>query len=451
MNISDITIIIPIYNLSSSRFNNFCFLVKEVNKLGCAVIVSEQTSTTTSTIEEYLVGFENINHITINNNSDKINKSKLMNEAARSSFTEFLWMVDCDFYTNFSNVINEADSAHDFIRPFDSVLLLNKEETYKLHATHTIELTDTKEREVNSQDGKFSFIIRATDFQRVGGMNEDFVGWGFQDLDFVENRLKDSVSYSNVIETGYHMNHPPASRADVNINRQLYVNYKTSESKELVSNKLKEYYGKQLLRSKKSIYTNKDLKKQQSAVKTPPRVIKAKPIPVWKSPEFGVVYSRHPDIYYPGTDIITVRDTSSFSLKNVNGSYSKVKQSKHFLYYYFEYICHIYELLEMDSVVLFANDMYCKGGEKQKELKEIFKKVISEKVPDRDSIGFTSLYSESQRLAKKRYSSRGCFLVNSNNILKHEFEYYYSIFEKMSDWDTSVYQTKVSELREIFS
>ena len=77
MNISDITIIIPIYNLSSSRFNNFCFLVKEVNKLGCAVIVSEQTSTTTSTIEEYLVGFENINHITINNNSDKINKTNL--------------------------------------------------------------------------------------------------------------------------------------------------------------------------------------------------------------------------------------------------------------------------------------------------------------------------------------------------------------------------------------
>lgn len=451
MNISDITIIIPIYNLSSSRFNNFCFLVKEVNKLGCAVIVSEQTSTTTSTIEEYLIGFENINHITINNNSDKINKSKLMNEAARSSFTEFLWMVDCDFYTNFSNVINEADSAHDFIRPFDSVLLLNKEETYTLHATQAIELTDTKEREVNSQDGKFSFIIRATDFQRVGGMNEDFVGWGFQDLDFVENRLKDSVSYSNVIETGYHMDHPPAPRTDVNINRQLYVNYKTSESKELVSNKLKEYYGKQLLRSKKSIYTNKDLKKQQSGIKTPPRALKATPVTMWKSPEFGVVYARYPGIYYPGTDIITVRDTSSFSLKNVNGSYAKVKQSKHFLYYYFEYICHIYELLEMDSVVLFANDMYCKGGETQKKLKEIFNKVISEKVPDRDSTGFTSLYPESQRIEKTRYSSRGCFLVNSNNILKNEFEYYYNIFEKMSDWDTSMYQTKVSELRDIFS
>ena len=258
MNQSDVTIIVPIYNLKSLRFNNFCFLVKQLDKVGCSVIVAEQKTENTQTTEQFLVRYENVSHLSFDYNLDKINKSRLINDAVKNTFTEFVWMVDCDFYTDYSQVILEADGTSDFIRPFSEVVMLNKEETYQLHASGVI-TNENPNSESNTQDGKFSFIVRVSEFNRVGGMNEDFEGWGFQDLDFVENRLGDSVAYSNVNIIGYHMFHTPASRKDVNINRKLYVNYKSAQINEIVSKKLKDYVGKANALTKK-LYTDKSLR-----------------------------------------------------------------------------------------------------------------------------------------------------------------------------------------------
>ena len=35
---------------------------------------------------------------------------------------------------------------------------------------------------------------------------------------------------------------------------------------------------------------------------------------------------------------------------------TKVSDANHFLFHYFEYITYVYEILEKDSIVLFAND-----------------------------------------------------------------------------------------------
>jgi len=435
MNTTEITIILPIFNLKSLRFNNFCFLAKKLNEIGCDVIVCEQRSDSTPMIEQYLVTFENLKHHVIDLKIDKINKSKLINHASKHSFTEFIWMVDADFYTDFNEVLNNADTDYDFIRPFSEVVFLSKQESYNLQATEQLHLDHGVDYKTNSQNGKFSFIIKSSEFARVGGMNEDFEGWGFQDLDFVENRLSDSVSYTSVSLMGYHMYHEPASTENVNINRQLYVNYTKAQVNDLVKKKLKEYTGKANA-TKKNIYLNKKLREVRTENNEPNKpIVKKRVLAKWKVPKFGIVYSSNKKVFFPGIDVITVRDTNSFKLKNINGRFTKVPEKKHFLYYYFEYICHIYELLEENTTVLFANDSYCKNSLQIKELVSTFNNVNSGEYINKEEIGYTSLHKEIQRTSlKESYSMTCCFLVNSNNILKRTYEHYNEVFQKMQNW-----------------
>lgn len=452
MNQSDVTIIVPIYNLKSLRFNNFCFLVKQLDKVGCSVIVAEQKTENTQTTEQFLVRYENVSHLSFDYNLDKINKSRLINDAVKNTFTEFVWMVDCDFYTDYSQVILEADGTSDFIRPFSEVVMLNKEETYQLHASGVI-TNENPNSESNTQDGKFSFIVRVSEFNRVGGMNEDFEGWGFQDLDFVENRLGDSVAYSNVNLTGYHMYHTPASRKDVNINRKLYVNYKSAQINEIVSKKLKEYGGK-AVDLNKNLYTDKSLrttKETEIKLKSKPTQIQ-RVLSKWKSPTFGIVYSSNKKIFYPGIDVITVKSTQMFKLKNVNGTLAKVNDANHFLFHYFEYITYVYEILNKDTSVLFVNDSFCKNTQQIDDLCKKLKNVEIGKILDKESIGFTSLYEEKQRTEnQERYSALCCFLVKSDNLLKNDFDFYYDTLNKMKKWSIKEYNEFIPKLKTILT
>lgn len=452
MNQSDVTIIVPIYNLKSLRFNNFCFLVKQLDKVGCSVIVAEQKTENTQTTEQFLVRYENVSHLSFDYNLEKINKSRLINDAVKNTFTEFVWMVDCDFYTDYSQVILEADSTSDFIRPFSEVVMLNKEETYQLHASGVVSNLNTNP-ESNTQDGKFSFMVRVSEFNRVGGMNEDFEGWGFQDLDFVENRLRDSVTYSNVNISGYHMFHTPASRKDVNINRKLYVNYKSVQINEIVSKKLKDYVGKANSLTKQ-LYTDKSLrikKDNEICINPNKQNVVGVPVKYWKEPSSGIVYSINKKTSYPGIDVITVKSTQSFKLKNINGTMTKVSDAKHFLFHYFEYITYVYEILEHDSIVLFANDFYCKGNRSIDNFKQILKNVKSGKIRDSEKCGFTSLYEEKQQTKTEKYSAFCCFLVNSNNILRNDFDFYYDTLEKMRKWTPDQFTKFIPKVKTILS
>lgn len=434
MNKDHITVILPIYNLNSHRYNNFCFLVKKLNELGCLVLVVEQQSENTENIEQHILHLENVSHIVKESSLKQINKSILINEGVSRCTTEFAWMIDCDFYTDFKKVISIADDKFDFIRPFNSVLFLNKKETFDLQTNEKVKLNTSSSRPTNQKNGKFSFIVRIEEFNRVGGMREDFEGWGFQDLDFVENRLGNSVTYANIDILGYHMYHKPASRENVNINRQLYVNYKKSEVDDLITQKLKDYQG-HVNRKKGRVYLKKDHSSSVELIKKSPKVSR-RILKTWSKPDHGLVYSSRTDVYFPGVDVITVKNKQDNILKNINGTWSKVKNSKHFIYFYYEYICHVYDILEENQTMLFANDMYVETFLQAKELMKSFKTINEGKFIRETDQQYTSIHREIHQTQDKRsYSKTGAFLVNSNLILKHPFELYYDTFESIKNWD----------------
>ena len=60
--------------------------------------------------------------------------------------------------------------------------------------------------ESSSATGKYSFIVERTTFNNSKKMNESFKGWGFQDLDFVENRLV-SNDIKNLDNYFFHLYH----------------------------------------------------------------------------------------------------------------------------------------------------------------------------------------------------------------------------------------------------
>ena len=221
-----VDLVIPIYNLRKHRYNNFCFLVDclsmiDLESYGCNLIVCEQESNTTQNTEHFLTKYTNVKHLVIEG-GDVFNKSVAINHAFHKSSSEFFWMSDGDVYFEFEQVINNIDISSDFIRPFEYVVSLSVDDSeyFMQHRRHK---NLKREQTVNNCTGKYSFIVRRSTFESVGLMNEDFEGWGFQDLDFSENRMKD---YKPLVISGpgYHLYHETASRKYADRNRRLYMN-----------------------------------------------------------------------------------------------------------------------------------------------------------------------------------------------------------------------------------
>jgi hypothetical protein len=454
MDKNEVTLVVPVYNMGPFRFNNFCFLVKKLNNLGCGVIVVEQQSNRSGPVEQITVGLENVSHTVVEVGGDEFNKSKLINHAFKRVYTDFMWVVDGDFHTNFNDVMTQADSTSDLIIPFSEVLFLNKHESNTLHTSGNILLNHEEKYKTNHQAGKFSFIVRSSTFSSCKGMSEDFYGWGFQDLDFVENRLTGEEKQSRVQLRGYHMYHLPQSKDNIEINRKLYLNYKEVNLKQVVKDKLKEYVGQanQLSQRKTDLYTKKlkPTKNQEASVKTK---IARRVVSKWNKPTFGILYSGNSKIYYPTNDVITIRDNTLVEYKRINGQQTKLSTKKHFLYYYMEYICHVYGMFSSNESVLFANDSFCKSHEHVKSFSRKLNDISKGNILNPDDSKFMYVHAEQnikQGGNMKKFSPQGCFFVNSDLILKKKFDFYYNLYTKFGNMTNEQIGEYTPRIRSIF-
>ena len=74
MEINEVTIVVPVYDMGPLRFNNFCYLIKKLNDVGCSVIVTEQISERSGPVEQMFVSLSNVKHIVTEIDSDEFNK-----------------------------------------------------------------------------------------------------------------------------------------------------------------------------------------------------------------------------------------------------------------------------------------------------------------------------------------------------------------------------------------
>ena len=210
----DITFIIPVFRLDYDRELNFWYTYNHIARVGdpSNIIVVEQLRAGYSGGLEYKLEnnlFPGVRYYNLQIDDYKIHKSKLINHAVKHVNTPFAWVNDTDSFLNYPQVLKQINPRHRFIQPFTKAINLNKQETLALRSGRplSIDLSTTTRRELQMY-GALSFIFNKQAFETIGGMDEAYTGWGWEDVD-----LHTTVGLVNTIHhtdnLAAHMFHEP--------------------------------------------------------------------------------------------------------------------------------------------------------------------------------------------------------------------------------------------------
>ena len=208
-------IVIPFLNSSPDRLDNLYFILKVLKESPIKeIIVVEQV------IDKSLIKLDSrFNHILVKSEYTHIEKSRLINIGIQNLQANFLWMNDVDIchQDKFTKVLDCLRDDHIFIKPFKKFILLTKEQTDEFKQNRKLKISGT--RIVLNGSGAGSFIFRKKEFIEIGGMDERYIGWGFEDMEFADRagRIYPLVEYSNLI--GIHLYHEPSRRFSTVSNR----------------------------------------------------------------------------------------------------------------------------------------------------------------------------------------------------------------------------------------
>jgi len=227
-----IGIVIPFLNSSIDRLDNLYFILQVLKESPIKeIIVVEQVKD----ISQIKLD-SNFNHIIVKSDSSHIEKSKLINIGVQNLQADYLWMNDVDIchQNKFSKVLDHLDEDHIFIKPFKKFILLTKEQTDEFKQNGKLKISGTKK--VLNGPCAGSFIFRKNEFIKIGGMDERYIGWGFEDMEFADRAKKiyPLVEYSDL--TGIHLYHEPAKRFSA------------------ISNKNANIYSKAIMQIKKNVF-----------------------------------------------------------------------------------------------------------------------------------------------------------------------------------------------------
>jgi predicted glycosyltransferase involved in capsule biosynthesis len=214
--INDITIIIPIFKLINERKNNFFFILESLFETNIPVVVVEQGESP-SEFKSFIENKnKNIKYVFMEYKNDKFNKSKMINHAVTKINTKYFWQVDADVYFKWNDVISEIDQSFDVIKPFNLVIRLTDMETKWFIANKKMKMNKGDVRPTTKTFGPLSFIIKTEIFKKIGMMNEDFLGWSWEDIELAKRLQKEYKI--NVLEKiyGLHLWHKPSESNEKN-------------------------------------------------------------------------------------------------------------------------------------------------------------------------------------------------------------------------------------------
>lgn len=223
---SKVTIIIPIFglNLDAQRLSNFEIVFRNLIPFKIPTIIVEQVedldqlTLTNLALSKLAVPF--VKYLPIKSKTH-FNKSQLINEAAKVSTTEYIWEMDADCMLPIHSIIKNL--AVDVIKPFNFVIKLNKEETQLFKKIRSYDSTG-KNISFVKNFGPLSFIIKKDLFWKLGGMDESFSGYGWEDLAFAEKVKSTGCSIFEVQEPGIHLWHKKSkSGEDEAANRNRFI------------------------------------------------------------------------------------------------------------------------------------------------------------------------------------------------------------------------------------
>jgi len=392
-------IVIPIFNPSHHRLSNLKFILDEMSAQNIQNVYVCEQNTNTKDVKNLINSYSFVNYHSIDIESDKFNKSKLVNSSFNITTSDLVWLLDGDVYLNYRYVQLHTPNYVDFIRPFDKIVILDEVESKILKETSRIKLTD---RQYDSYQGygKYSMIIRRTLFNSIGGFDERYKGWGFQDLDFVK-KIPNDAKKGHTDNVGFHLHHDRQSLEDYSDNKNLYNEVKERvrvkkkpRTPEIHINKKEEDYYEPIEVTDKPISVPKVLPKP----KKEPIIYADKPTGdkiVWNRPSH-IYINKSKKGKSLATEVsswgnVFMRDISkptSIS-RTMRGTSQREYNYKSNLLYFLEFIIKIYDELTVTSVVLYINDTI--DREIKAEKLSILKKFNRGKVELNANIGVTHL------------------------------------------------------------
>ena len=189
-------------------------------------------------------------HIFIENNMGIFNKSWCYNVAALNVSTPVLIFGDCDLVMNpneFMQAIQLMDK-YDFVNPYKSVIDLTQEESL-MDMGSILSINRVGRGDAISDVEKCPmcggmFIIKREAFLKLGGSNEDFLGWGCED-NYLDIMVRNFLTYVELPNKCYHLYHEKAE-----INGNLYqrnlniLNHFAAASKDKLANHINMVRGR---------------------------------------------------------------------------------------------------------------------------------------------------------------------------------------------------------------
>lgn len=205
------------------RLRNFEFVLKNIiNSCKNSNIVVYEQFSDNNNAENIIKKYKEIVNYKKIEVGKVFNKSVLLNKLVEDTKSKYIWSVDSDFFTNYREVEQIIlEERWEIIQPYKKIVLLNDIETEICINENSINLTGV--HETNNCLGKFSFVVSRKTFNSVGGFDENYIGWGFQDLDFFYNKI-DLNNLSQKICNNYavHLYHTPAKSNTYSENKKMY-------------------------------------------------------------------------------------------------------------------------------------------------------------------------------------------------------------------------------------
>jgi hypothetical protein len=207
------TLVIPFYHDNEIRYANLIELTVYLKNLGVSFIVVEHCNNHTPLKSYHYDWWRDIEpnsthyfgYIPVISNDSIINKSNLINIGIKNVRTKYSGWHDVDVRFNpldYKKAHDLLEAGEHFIRPFNGTFVNIK--GYKYDG----KIMDLEKELLHKDSVGGGLFFDVETFKRIGGMNENFIGWGFEDdeLNFRIHRFGFEVKKCDYL--CYHIDHP---------------------------------------------------------------------------------------------------------------------------------------------------------------------------------------------------------------------------------------------------
>jgi len=246
------TVIIPHKSKDKDRIDNLNTILKWVNKLTFVEKVILVESDTKEQVKQYIDEVKNnfdykLEHYFIY--SEIFNRSWICNYGAKKTDSKYLFFLDNDIFVNSDTLNNNYDNISSVIKPYNKYLALSPKKSKSIRELATFDksiYSNFSSNDITMTLTRITaggmLIITANFFWKIGGWNESFKGWGYEDNEMYD-RIKAKTTVKLIQTPVYHLFHKQEGLIGSNNNHNIYMNTLKNGPNHYINNIKKEDLG----------------------------------------------------------------------------------------------------------------------------------------------------------------------------------------------------------------